>query len=206
MLRLAAPILSLCLVAGCLDDPSANLTYYAPMLLTADPGVFLGSVRCGSELKKYVVTLTDVTGGVIETAGSSPPTDCTKLTTFGRPTIQSLHFYVADIDGYDTDDIAPASDADGGTRQVIDTTTMAPVLRRWTTTCGEYALTPADAQPSDAQPNPIRYPTLTLDAVEVFLHGCLPMRPAPPPEAGPEAEPEASPDGADEPADDAAGG
>jgi hypothetical protein len=170
------------------------------MLLTADPAVFVGGVRCGPELRKYVVTLTDVTGGAMSIVGSSPPTDCTTLTSFGRPTLMPLHFYIAAIDGYDRDDIAPAM-GDAGARQMIDPATMAPVAPRWTTTCGEYIAPVADGATSDAAPNPIRYPTLTLEAVEVFLHGCLPLRPAEPSDGG--AETGAPPDEAGEPTDDA---
>src|SRR5436190_23807065 len=111
MPRLAALTLSFCLLAGCIDDPSTSLSIYSPMLLTADPSVFVGGVRCGPELRKYVVTLTDVTGGSMDIVGSSPPVDCTTLTSFGRPTIMPFHFYVATVDGYDRDDIAPATGA-----------------------------------------------------------------------------------------------
>src|SRR6185369_10817971 len=83
MLRSVAVCLVSALVASACDDDSGSvIQLYAPTLLTADPATFLGNVRCGSELRKYVVTVFDVTG-TPQNIGSSPPTDCTKLTTFG---------------------------------------------------------------------------------------------------------------------------
>jgi hypothetical protein len=137
--------------------------------------MFIGSVRCGSELHKYVVTLFDVSTGAAMEVGSGPPTDCTLPTTFGTPKIASGRFYIAEIAGYDRDDIAPKDSTIAGSREMIDPT-GAPVAPRWTTTCGELRTPSDDGTVPDAPLNPLRYPTEPLDNIEVSFHGCLPLR------------------------------
>ncbi len=171
-------VVSLCcvsLLSACVGDDTANTTIFAPTLLTADPMTFLGSVRCGSELRKYVVTLFDVSTGAAQEVGSGPPTDCTLPTTFGTPKIEGGRFYIAEINGYDRDDIAPKDSSITGSREMIDPT-GAPVAPRWTTTCGELRTASDDGAVFDAPLNPLRYPTEPLDNIEVVFHGCLPLR------------------------------
>jgi hypothetical protein len=174
----AVPLCCACFVAGCIGDSSSVTTVYAPTLLTADPSSFIGSVHCGAELRKYVVTLFDVTTGTAQQIATSPPTSCTTPTTFGTPIISSPHSYIADIDGYDRDDIVPQGGIDSGSRVMVDPTTMATVPPKWTTTCGEIVELTDGEVPADVSVNPLRYPTLTLGNVEVILHGCLPLRPS----------------------------
>jgi len=208
MLRFAAATLlgSACWVVGCVDDPSTSLTGALPTLLSADPSTFLGSVRCGAELRKYVVTVYDVTNGASPV--SSPPTECTKQTSFESPPLVVDDYFVAEIDGYDRDDIVPRMGLEG-VRQMVDPNTMEVVTPRWTTTCGEGGPLDASTLPDGAQ-NPIRSPTWLLGSVEVFLHGCLPLQPFETADAGldgaaPDGQPNATPDASQGSPDDALG-
>lgn len=162
-----------CVVSACDGDTSPTLTVYAPTLLTADPATFLGNVRCGSEIRKYVVSVTDVSTGVPVDIGSSPPTDCTKLTTFGTSfgtvKVTSGRAYIAAIDGYDRDDITPEGGPDSNSRDMVDAA-MMKVFPRWKTTCGEIRVA-VDGEVPDTSVNPIRYPTITLGNIEVTFHG-----------------------------------
>jgi len=208
MLRFAAATLlgSMCWLVGCVDDPGTSLTGAFPTLLSADPSTFLGSLRCGAELRKYVVTVYDVTNGASPV--SSPPTECTKQTSFESPPLVQDDYFVAEIDGYDRDDIVPRMGLEG-VRQMVDSTTMDVVPPRWTTTCGEGGPLEASTLPDGAQ-NPIRSATWLLGSVEVVLHGCLPLHPVETPDAGvdgtaPDGQPNATPDASQEPSDAAMG-
>jgi hypothetical protein len=173
-----------CLGSACVDDSSTSTTVYAPTLLTVDPALFLGNVRCGSELRKYVVTLYDVTE-TQASLGSAPPTECTKPVTFGTGKITAGHAYTVAIDGYDRDDIVPEGASDSGSRFMVDPTTLVRVPPRWTTTCGEPlpVIPDGEAPDADAQINPLRYPTIPLQNIEVTVHGCFPFRVAEGPDA-----------------------
>jgi hypothetical protein len=185
-----------CLASACVDDSSTITAVYSPTLLTADPSTFLGTIRCGSELRQYVVTLFDVSTGTAMNLGSAPPTDCTKPTTFGSPKIASGYAYTAEIDGYDVD-VVPVGGADSGSRTMTDATTMMLVLPRWTTSCGQVSFDVDGQTPTDAF-NPIRYPTITRPNIEVIFHGCFPLGVAPPPDAGPPDGPADTTDAAEE--------
>ena len=190
---------------ACLDDSSTSTTIYAPTLLTVDPTSFLGTVRCGSDVFKYVVTLTQVLpGGALSNLGSAPPTECNTPTTFGTPKIVGGGYYIVEIDGYDRDDIVPQGGIDSGAREMRDPMTMAIVSPRYMTTCGEVHV-PVDGDvPSDVKLNPLRFPTIALPNIEVIVHGCLPLRPAEPPDGGTDGGDDgASPDGQTDPAPDA---
>src|SRR5215471_2631695 len=133
MLRsVAVSLLCACFAAACGDDSSSTLALYAPTLLTVDPTSFqAANVSCGTELRKYVVTLFDVTGGMAANLGSAPPTECTLPTTFGIPMIQAGFPYVAEIDGFDREDILPQA---SGSRTMVDQATMmTKVEPKWTT-------------------------------------------------------------------------
>jgi hypothetical protein len=211
MLRSVAVCLLGALVVSACDDGSGSvLSLYAPTLLSADPATFLGNVRCGSELRKYVVTVFDVSTGSAQNIGSSPPTDCTRLTTFGT-SFGTIHVdrgraYIAAIDGYDRDDITPEGGTGSALRKMLDAS-MTEVLPRWTTTCGEI-IVPVDGEVPDTQLNPLRYPTITLSNIEVTFQGCLPLRRAEAPDGGVvDASPDSptdttTADAAEEPSDD----
>jgi hypothetical protein len=213
MLRSVAVCLVGALVASACDDSSGTvLQLYAPTLLSADPATFLGDVRCGSELRKYVVTVFDVSTGTAEKLGSSPPTDCTKPTTFGTKfgsgttKVDRGRAYIAAIDGYDRDDITPEGGTESGLRTMLDAS-MTEVPPRWTTTCGEIIVA-VDGEVPDTQLNPLRYPTVTLSNIEVTFQGCLPLRRAEVPDGGVvDASPDSptdttTPDAAEEPSED----
>jgi hypothetical protein len=183
-----------CVGSACVDDSSTSTTLYAPTLLTVDPLTFLGTVRCGSELQKFVVTLFDVTSGTPASLGSAPPTECTTPVTFGTGKITVGHAYIVEIDGYDRD-VVPEGGNDTGSRVMLDPTTLAHVFPRWATTCGQPIpiIRDGEAPPdADAQVNPLRYPTIPLQNIEVTFHGCLPFRTAELPDAGADEPP---PDG-----------
>jgi hypothetical protein len=204
-----APLLAFsCLWAGCFDNSSSVVGVPTRSLLTVDPDVFLGSVRCSpTELRKYVVTLKTVSIAT-DPEHSSLPTDCTNRVSFAAPPLLRDVDYAAFIDGYDRDDIVPEIDNQAtGDRNVKDPATNERVLPRWTTECGE---------PNDAGPVPDGSPALSrtrlFGATEVFLHGCLPLRLAASPgsvgEAGatPDGQADASDDGAAAPDGDPDGG
>src|SRR6185369_5655707 len=143
----------------------------------------------------------------------SPPTDCTKLTTFGTTFgLGSLKLdrgraYIAAIDGYDRDDITPEGGAGSSLRKMLDAS-MTEVLPRWTTTCGDIIVA-VDGEVPDTQLNPLRYPTVTLSNIEVTFQGCLPLHQAEAPNDGAfDASPNSptnttTPDAAEEPSDSA---
>jgi hypothetical protein len=200
-----------CFASACVDDSSSITSVYSPTLLTVDPTTFLGTVRCGSDLHKYVVTLFDVSTGTPMSLGSAPPTECNTPTTFGTPKIASLLSYIAEIDGYDTDNIVPEGGNDSGSRVMVDATTMAPVAPHWTTTCGAVTDLVDGQAPPDVAFNPLREPTVPLANIEVTFHGCLPLA-VEMPDAGttdgssPDGPPDATTNDATEEAPDASAG
>jgi len=212
MLRsVAVSLCCVCIASACLDDSNPSATVFAPTLLSVDPATFLGSVRCGSELQKYVVTLFEVSTGRRVSLGSSPPTDCTTRTTFGTNKISAGNTYIAEIDGYDQVDIVPEGGNESGSRVINDRLTMTRVFPRWQTSCGEI-LEVIDGEVPDATLNPLRYPTIPLGNREVTFHGCLPFRAAELPDAGvvesgsPDGPPDATTsDAAQEAPEDASG-
>jgi hypothetical protein len=184
---------------GCIDDSSSIPTTIVPNLVTADPTTFLGATQCGPEVRSYVVTLYDVTRGARVPVATSPPTTCTRQTSFGSSVIAYGHAYVADIDGYDRDDLVPDTSPNAEPRNLVDPVTLQRVAMRWTTTCGERP-GPSDAGPdgsdspdgspdageipsstagsigSDAPIDLDRFPTVVLSSGEVVLHPCYPLQ------------------------------
>ncbi|HMI83007.1 MAG TPA: hypothetical protein VK550_02880 [Polyangiaceae bacterium] len=181
--------------AACFDTSSSITTADYPTRLTADPALFLGSLRCGApELERYVVTLFDVS--VRETRDvpvtSSGPVACHDLVSFGEPRVISTHYYTATIDGYDREVIAdPDSDITvTGRPKMLDSSSREEISPIWTTTCGEVP-PPAPEQDAEAVEdgppayNQLRFPTQVLGKTEVILHGCRPLA-ALTPDAGPD--------------------
>ncbi len=208
----ASLLVLVCWPIGCIDDSSTIPTTIVPNLVTADPTTFLGAARCGSDVRSYVVTLYDVTSGTRARVATSTPTECTRQTSFGAAVISYRHAYVADIDGYDRDDLVPDTSANAGPGDLVDPVTLQRVAKRWATTCGERPV-PADAELADGSDSPdgapslddaspvdagspsadasidfYRFPTVVLSSGEVVLHPCLPLRPvlapAPEPDGG----------------------
>jgi hypothetical protein len=209
MLRLAraacvaAPVLA---TGGCLSGSSTLPATATLTMITVDPAAFVGSATCGTRLRRYVVTLTDVTDGS-RSFFSSAPTPCTELVSFTERTSAPLappgisvvvgDSYIGTIDGYDRDDISsdPSSDA-GFARTVVDDAGQ-PVLPRWTTTCGQPAATSASdaSDEGGAAPvgNPLLAPVQAKASTEVFLLGCIPFTDAlPEPDGGADATDDAS--------------
>ena len=144
--------------AGCSSGGSAVTSVTHPTMIEVSPEDFLGNVPCtdGPGLKRYVATLIDTdysVGGAgnvnatDENAGgapspfqlpSSPPTPCLAAVGFGL--VVAGHHYEVQIDGYDTDDIAPRAI---GARQMVSPapTQAEPVTPlatpRWTARCEE---------------------------------------------------------------------
>ena len=208
MLRLAAATLFgfAFMVVGCVDDSSSALGYGTTTLLSVDPATFLGSVRCGApELRKFVVTVYDVTTGTRGRVATSAATDCTTPASFATPIIIAERFYSADIDGFDRDDVVVGSETDpvSGLPQVVDPATMQPVLPRWTTTCGEAPWQTDATTLADGGTNRLRFPTKTSYSVEVVMHPCLPFRTVDRPDGGSSDGPaDATTDRVDKPSDD----
>src|SRR5882724_11442503 len=118
---IAASFLSLvCGSIGCIDDSSSLPTTIVPNLVTADPTTSLGATQCGHAVRSYVVTLYEVTRGARVPVATSTPTSCTRQTSFGSSVIAYAHAYVADIDGYDRDDLVPDPSTNAGPRDLVD--------------------------------------------------------------------------------------
>jgi hypothetical protein len=148
-------------------------TVTVPLPATAivvDPAEFLGNVPCfpvfagtspsvgAGAMRRYVATLRTVhAGGALGLdAGvelpSSPPTRCSDRVSFQR--VVDGTAYVAEIDGYDVDDIKPlGTDGVSGSRVMVDRQNRF-VRPRWQTSCGlpksARAPEPADAAPDGA--------------------------------------------------------
>lgn len=158
-LRLASFLVGCGLVvvyAGCSSGGTAVTSVTHPTMIEVSPEDFLGDVPCtdGPGLKRYVATLTDTDyeqGGASsvgvsdENAGGAPspftlpsslPTPCLAAVGFGL--VVAGHHYDVQIDGYDTDDIAPRA---LGSREMVSpapskTEPVTPLLTpRWTAHC-----------------------------------------------------------------------
>jgi hypothetical protein len=194
--------------SGCLAGSTSLTTTATVTMITADPTAFAGSATCGTRLKKYVVTIADVSHGFPPALYSSDPTACTNLVSFaGPPGANAVVIigdsYTATIDGYDRDDIKPMMV--GSTVMVVaNDATMPPVVpARWHTTCGrapETAEAGVDAAEAGADAadeggaasNPLFAPVQAKASTEVFLLGCIPF-----------SDPVSEPDGGADPTDDA---
>jgi len=222
-IRAALLVIFSCLWAGCVDDSSSYQGIPAITLLSADPTTFLGRVPCGvpGGVQRYVVSIQDVGPQFPQPARcirhlvdagpdpdtcmpSSGPARCTELVSFTPtgsvpPSLITLDYYVAKIDGYDRDDIVPRGGAGSGSQDMVDSVTEELVPPRWTTGCGRFSDTSGDdaatsgdgTDPSeaDAASNPLEFPTQVLGSIEVFLHGCLPFEAAPATDAGADGDP-----------------
>jgi hypothetical protein len=216
-------------VAGCfLSTDSSNTTTTALTLLTVDPLSFRGAIRCAEgELRLYSVTLIDVTPPLAGFAPANPfPISsglipCNQPVLFaggnglvdgGKP-IEIGHYYIAKIDGFDTDDVELVQ-TDAAATEARRISTKEPIVPHWTTTCGEpFASSAGDGGQSDAGdagdattdggtasgPSPYRRPTLILDSVSIRLQGCIPFDPsATTPPAGAPGDGQAPVDASDE--------
>jgi hypothetical protein len=179
-----------CLVVGCTDTSSSLTVVAVPTLLTVDPRLFLGGVRCGApDLVSYVSAVIDVTmiSSPIVAASTPPtavstPTTCPTPTSFGSPPVVVGDLYIAQVDGYDR----PACDVAGcikpsapGSRQMVDSATGAPVAPRFRWQCGEPSNTPADASGDGSSGSALRAPVRALYSTEVFFQGCEPLTEVP---------------------------
>jgi hypothetical protein len=142
--------------AGCSSSGSSTTSVTHPTMIEVSPEDFLGNVPCtdGPGLKRYVATLIDTdysAGGASsvnatdENAGGAPspftlpsslPTPCLAAVGFGL--VVAGHHYDVEIDGYDTDDIAPRG---LGSRQMVSPAPskaepVTPLATpRWTARC-----------------------------------------------------------------------
>jgi hypothetical protein len=202
-------------LTGCFDTSSTITALDYPTLLTVDPISFRGRLPCGAPgLARYVVTIFDVsreppTGCPSppcphEPTATSLPVLCQHQMSFGEPPLETPHYYIAIIEGYNREEVQQKQP---GSRDMYDPSSDEIIPPTWMTTCGE--LPPprpeedaeADATADAAPYNPLRFPTLVLGKAEVFLHGCIPFRDAskldasvddgsaPPDDASADAEP-----------------
>lgn len=155
--------LGLLAYAGCSSGGSTSVAVTHPTMIEVAPETFLGDVPCSSSsrLRRYVATLIDtnyvaeggagsvyVTGEAGEASAnfqlpSSLPTPCLAGVGFGL--VVAGRHYDVQIDGYDTDDIAPRAT---GSREMVSPapTTAEPVTPlatpRWTATCRDTVAVP----------------------------------------------------------------
>lgn len=142
---------------GCSSSGSDTVSVTHPTMVEVSPEDFLGEVPCseGPGLKRYVATAFDTnyvaeggaggaSGGDAGTGGAQPedfqlpsslPTPCLAAVGFGL-VVAGRHYRV-EIDGYDTDDLAPRA---SGSREMVspaptnlDPTPLA--TPRWTASC-----------------------------------------------------------------------
>jgi len=137
-LRLLAP--SWLLLGACSTSSVTGTTFTPVTAIVVDPAQFLGGVACidaPGAMRSYVATLYEVAStraGLVRTRAlpSSAPTACFRQVQFQGVRVGAQ--YVADVDGYDRDDIVPL---EPGSRTVVAsgsrTKTVPP---RWTTSCG----------------------------------------------------------------------
>lgn len=162
--------LALFATAACAGTGAAVSVPLPATAIVLDPADFLGNVPClpvfgeasagtgAGAMRRYVATLRSVhAGGVFGLDAavelpSSPPTRCSDRVSFQR--VVDGTAYVAEIDGYDVDDIRPlGTDGIQGSRVMVDAQNRF-VRPRWQTSCGLPKSTriqePADAAPHDA--------------------------------------------------------
>jgi hypothetical protein len=137
-------------LAACVDSGGGDTGIVYPTLIAVAPEDFLGrDVRCANApggLRRYVVTLHDVTDGFV--LPSSGPVDCLLEVKFAH--VIPEHRYVARVDGYDRTDIRPlgAPDAaNSGSPVMVDASTGEYVAPRWTSTCSGAPDRRADSAP-----------------------------------------------------------
>lgn len=158
-LRLASVLVGFGLVmyAGCSSGGAAVTSVTHPTMIEVSPEDFLGPVPCtdGPGLKRYVATLTDTDysqGGASsvdpldDTSDGGAPTPFTLPSSLPTPCLAAVGFglvvpgrhYDVQIDGYDTDDLAPRA---SGSREMVspapsETTPVTPLATpRWTAHC-----------------------------------------------------------------------
>jgi hypothetical protein len=156
-------VLALFSMAAVTACTGTGTTISVPLPATAiivDPAEFLGDVPCfpifgdsadepGGPMRRYVATLVSVrSGGALDASAvalpSSPPTRCSDRVSFQR--VVNGTAYVAEIDGYDVDQIHPL-----GTEGILGSRVMVDdhdrfVAPRWQTSC---------AKPPPARPEPV---------------------------------------------------
>lgn len=146
---------------ACTSGGGGLVDTFAVTSVAVNPEDFLGDVACvGSGMRLYVANLADVSAGDDTgefTLPSSAPTPCHLELRFERVVIGRE--YVADIQGYDRDDIVPlgcfpdATSGCAGSAVMVDRATGAYVPPRWTTSCGRHRTPPG----VDAGPPPETY-------------------------------------------------
>jgi hypothetical protein len=132
--------------AGCTSEADSDSTAtVATTAISVSPSLFLGDVPCSSQggaLQSYVVTVTDLTHPESPvTLPSSPPTACSRDTSFRY--ITPGRKYIAEIDGYDVpaDALAPLGGAGSGGRHMLLKGAGTAVAPRFTTSCAEEVAT-----------------------------------------------------------------
>jgi len=144
------------LLLGCSETSSTASTPEAVTLVGLDPQDFIAKGACGTQVQRYVATLTDVTGadgirtdGVSLSpfvVGSSKPMPCTDSITFAK--VVDYHAYKANIDGYNRKDIEPA--ADGSPAMLAEGQYVQP---QWSAICSGWTASDGGTEPGIAYPN-----------------------------------------------------
>jgi hypothetical protein len=190
------------LLCGCSDTPSTPVDVFAVTSVSVNPEIFLGDVTCGENgLRRYVATLSDVTGLSGEIGGegefklpSSSPVPCFLEVRFERLVIGRE--YVADIQGYDRDDIVPlgcypeSKPGCAGSPVMVDAATGEYVTPHWTTSCARHRPPPQtyDAglrygygecrgrAPVKGETPWLEGPVCVVDLATIPVRGCDPLK------------------------------
>lgn len=144
---------------GCSSTNTSTTTPEAQTLIGVDPKDFMEAGVCGTQIQRYVATLTDVTGpdGVVASGtegvawtpfvvGSSPPTSCADSIVFGN--VVAYHAYEVKVDGYDRTDIQPL--ANGSSAMGVEGAYIAP---RSTAACNAWTDNDGGVEPGISYPN-----------------------------------------------------
>ncbi len=153
------------LAFGCTSGDGSAVGTAAPTLVTVDPASFRGDVVCGSHpgaMRTYVATLTDVSVSPPFRLPSSPPTPCELAVSFAY--VVPGHSYVASIEAYDSETIAPRGGALSGSPVMIDPQSGESVAPVWSTHCG------------DLEDETSGVVTIARSFRNVGVRGCLPLQ------------------------------
>lgn len=194
-------------LAACTGTSTVATVPLPATAIVVDPADFMDDVPCldtPGAMRRYVATLFSVDPAGPLDAGrielpSSPPTSCNDPVWFQR--VVDGTQYIAEIDGYDHDDIRPLG-SDGGPGTAGSRTMVGPnnqyVAPRWTTSCGKprleetghdastdtgvvpYGRCVGNALRDGQAPDPSR-PVCAVANTVIAMRGCAPLHEVSPP-------------------------
>lgn len=176
--RFAAPAaVAFAATSAACSSSSGESSEPSPTLVTVSPSTFGRSTVCGDfpgAWKSYVATLTDVTDPDKPfVLASSNPVPCQMPVSFAW--VVPGHAYVAQIDGYDRDDLTPAGGRSSGSREMRGPD-GSEVEARWRSQCGMPAEAESDggvdADAGETGDQPDLRPTTALLQSNVVMRHC----------------------------------